>query len=170
MGGEMLQRLPKSHGSCVSSGFSFCIFVLKLQFCVYLCILFWYLICGNSLFLKHTVQLHNLLYLPAGETSIAFVLFWGPDWPLDCFPEMEDPKLKAADFYFFSLPLKAGLQDNFSDAKSFQVIVVLSSFINAKTFMKKESLDEGDICLGNKGHWFLGSVLWLSSCLLFLRE
>lgn len=66
---EMLQSLPWA-GGVMSSGLSLCVLVLKLQFCVYLCFLFWYLLRGNSLFLKHTWPPHNWLDIPVGRPAV----------------------------------------------------------------------------------------------------
>lgn len=47
-GGRTAAEIAQNRGSRMSSGFGFCVPVLKLQSCVSLCDLFWYLFRGHS--------------------------------------------------------------------------------------------------------------------------
>lgn len=67
--GEMLQSLPWA-GGVMSSGLNLCVLVLKLQFCVYLCFLFWSLLWGNLLFLNTHLTTSQLVGYSCGETAV----------------------------------------------------------------------------------------------------
>lgn len=80
--------LPESRGSCVSSALGFCMFGLKLRFCVYLCIYF-----GVSFGAAHGFQgtLGQLRCLSGAlhwaQHCSSFL--WSAGWLLAGFPQTE---------------------------------------------------------------------------------